>query len=93
MSVRENLIKAKALIADPEKWTKGAFEFRGCYCALGALGMVERGTPAGYSITAMRSLRKALPPHYYSVPTFNDKPSTTHADIMALFDRAIEASE
>lgn len=92
-SVVENLKAAKALIDTPEKWGKGAFEFRGCYCALGALGMAEAGTPAGYSLTGRWALQCALPNTFLSVDAFNDHPDTTHADIMALFERAIAAEE
>ena len=90
-SVRENLIAAKALIDTPEKWCKGAYEHLGCYCALGALGMAEKGSPTRYSLDGMRGLRVWVQLPFTSVSAFNDDPTTTHADVMALFDRAIAA--
>jgi hypothetical protein len=91
-TVRQNLIAAKALIDTPEKWVKGALKTGDCLCAMGAVHAV---LPKNYhgliSDTAQfRALQSALPDGFrWSVPSFNDDPSTTHADIMALFDRAI----
>lgn len=88
-TIRENLIAAKALIDTPEKWGKGSLEPRpGCYCALGALWEVGENSP----LTPERGvLRKYLPAGFHNIPGYNDHPDTTHADIMALFDRAIGA--
>lgn len=88
-STRENLIAAKALIDTPEKWGKGTYEpSPGCYCALGALDAASEGgrwTP----FEVMAALTIALPDSAKDIVAFNDDPNTTHADIMALFDRAI----
>ena len=40
---------------------------------------------------ALLALRAALPPSIAWIPDYNDDPKTTHADILALFDRAIAA--
>ena len=39
-----------------------------------------------------RNIPKVWPRHH-DVPDFNDSPRTTHADVMAMFDRAIEAAK
>jgi hypothetical protein len=98
MTVKDDLIAAKALIDAPDKWTKGIHFSGGRYCAMGAVGAATR-QPHGGSRWAEcdRALIKSAPRHRWRegvdghpVVAFNDDPATTHADIMALFDRAIE---
>mgnify|MGYP001604621475 CR=1 FL=1 len=80
---------AKALIDTPAKWTKGVYtDDKGRRCALGALQSVT-ASEAGRR-RAGRELERALPA-WGSVTHYNDHHS--HADVMALFDRAIEATE
>ena len=102
MTVKENLIAAKALIDTPEKWCQGGpGEVRGgqhTVCAYIAVGYAAyfgahdvyralyRALPWWFRLTAPRWDQKAL-------IWFNDRRQTTHADIMALFDRAIAAAE
>ena len=93
-SVKENLIAAKALIDTPAKWGKGCD--RVCFCALDAASAI----PDAY-IGVRDALKLALPADFepdqsnwnHDVAQFNDEPGTTHADIMALFDRAIAAQD
>ena len=104
MSVRENLIKAKALIEDPKRWGKGDgfIAPRGCFCAESVCHEVAK-TAADYivKLAMWDALEKALPEPWrtknleedMAVHHYNDAPETTHTDIMALFARAIEASE
>ena len=84
----EKLRRAKSLIDTPDKWIKGdrvrVVNNQRCYCAVGALEM------AG---ARFRPLVRALPGGSYTIVDFNDAPTTTHADVMALFDRAIAAEE
>ena len=94
MTVKDDLIAAKALIATPEKWIKGEFERDGCFCARGAIQAVN--LDSSREIDAEEALEAAVPRRarhrskfVSSVSKFNDDPNTTHADIMALFDRAI----
>lgn len=92
-SVKENLIAAKALIDTPEKWLKGKLaNADGCFCAAGALKYAA-GYGAGevWDSPEYRAVRGGIPDTKQEIPSFNDRPSTTHADIMALFDRAIAA--
>lgn len=103
MSVREDLIAAKALIDTPEKWIKGQYADHDCLCALGAARMAFFGSLSGHNRRAdgwsgdhnpvAMALDNALIDKWAaeSVEHFNDHPDTTHADIMALFDRAIAA--
>jgi hypothetical protein len=89
--VVQNLLDARARIANG--WCKGVFltRFSGgvhvSYCALGAIGYTSgcsRNTKEEAWLTT------ALPVGASSVPDYNDSLKTTHADILALFDRAIE---
>lgn len=93
---RDILVKARELIADPAHWTKGEFgrDAHGngivpwlegrkpvCYCSLGAILTVgDSGDEAA------RVLEKHMRD---SITRFNDDPKTTHADVLAAFDRAI----
>ena len=86
MTLGDKLIAAKALIATPEKWGKGKYKHDGRRCALIA---IDHGG-AGYA--GHMALREALPGDFACILAFNDHPDTTHADIMALFDRAIAAA-
>lgn len=92
MSLVDDLIAAKALIDSPEKWTKGFYQsMDGCLCSLGALGMAIGGNPFFPNSVARAALQAEVPQQWgvLSVGAYNDDPDTTHADIMALFDRAI----
>lgn len=93
MSLRDDLKAAKALIDTPQRWTKGVYCNRdGSRCAVGALiAVVDDDTPIEPLRTA---LQRVLPPGCRSMPVgiWNDATSTTHADVMALFDRAILAA-
>lgn len=75
-------------------WTQGRFrevddtEVR--HCAAGAVYAVE-GPGHG---AADRALRAALPPRYdRSTVAFNDEPGRTKAEVVALFDLAIEMQD
>lgn len=89
-TLKENLIAAKALIDKPKKWVKGAFHQGECRCAVGAIGDIldEEGR-----MPALNAVRACLPEGFSALMDFNDAPGTTHADIMALFDRAIAAQD
>lgn len=111
MKTSEVLRRAKAVIADPEKWTQGAFargsadagkSFKDAcsLCAVGAVYAITDDLGVGGKKIFQRvlcCLGSALamsgePPHDFAeVIKFND--THTHAEVMALFDRAIEAAE
>lgn len=93
---------ARKLIADPSKWTKGWFarDAKGvmaslddpqavCFCAIGAIA----ATSATDSETVQALTRQAMARGFASVPDFNDHETTSHADVLALFDAAIAERE
>ncbi len=98
-SVRDVLVKARELIATPDRWTKGAFArteagaivppdrpVAACWCAIGALRRVTGDT--GYR-GAFVELQSAAD---YDLPHWNDAPERTHDEVLAAFDRAIAAA-
>ena len=94
------LTDAKELISDERDWVKGtplAIREDGteAHCAIGACNYVALKSDT-YSFGDLRDaynyLKASLPEDLerQHVATYNDRPETTHDDIMALFDRAIE---
>ena len=70
-----------------------------CFCAYGALDTTaeKSGDLGEAEDRAMHLLDESVPNdfklrHGGGVITYNDDPDTTHADILAVFDRAIEAA-
>jgi len=89
-TVADVLRRAKALIDTPEKWSKGVFGPG--LCVLGAV-YVANGRE-DVSDTHVPWLVKALGlRNGCQVFEWNDAPETTHADVMAAFDRAIALAE
>jgi hypothetical protein len=100
MSLADDLRSARSLIDTPDKWTKPPIPGR--FCAVEAAETAECGG-IGFrlgrldELATYRALKAALPDEggwkaRGSVGAYNDYHRTTHADIMALFDRAIEAA-
>lgn len=97
MNARERLIKAKALIATPDRWCKKhARNFNGQRCALGAIWEADgenwkTSSKAPETEEASNIMVRVVHgDETISVANFNDDPKTTHQDIMAAFDLAIE---
>ena len=99
----EVLRAARALIETPERWCRGAWarsahrrpvlEASAKACSFCALGAVNRVAPSwNLRGQAHGALFHSLP-KFPSVHQFNDARSTTHADILALYDRAIALAE
>jgi hypothetical protein len=98
VSTLEVLRAARAYISDPEHWYKGGYGYRGRSCALGACirmskhswpeaqGALNRAVPDWWRVVSEETCRNPI-------TTYNDRPQTTHADILALFDRAIAVEE
>lgn len=86
MTLADDLRAARALIDSPEKWLKNELRRDGCFCAMGAGLEVKNGA-------VLLAIQGQLPDPYSTIPAYNDLPTTTHADIMALFDRAITDAE
>ncbi|WP_424974222.1 DUF6197 family protein [Dinoroseobacter sp. S124A] len=96
MTTLEVLRAARAHLSDPARWYRGDFcesdwdgpKGQAPCCALGAVGLFACGKGSAYE-----ALQAVLPEPRGSVTFYNDAPSTTHADILALYDRAIAAEE
>ena len=88
---------AKAIIADERDWCKGAerdIDMSGheSFCAIGAINAasVSEDEHGWFGVTdnlAGDRLESAIGQY---IDIFNDDPPTTHADVMAAFDLAIE---
>lgn len=63
------------------------------FCANGAVRRARMLTNANFNIemTALDTLRSACPlaNKWEETPDFNDRPETTHSEVLAVFDRAI----
>jgi hypothetical protein len=102
--VRRVLTTAKALIADPSKWLKGAHKHDDCYCSLGAVSEAAKTLESSAVVAdalyvpARDALADAMfcggDAHgsYDVITSFNDEPARTHEEVMSAFDRAIAAS-
>lgn len=101
MTVKEILIAAKAKIDTPEKWAKNAaaydehgypcdrYEGRAVsWCSLGAIDAVIDPCERHGTWWVREALRDIVG---LSIAEWNDHPDRTHAEVMAAFDRAIEA--
>jgi hypothetical protein len=95
---------ARARLAKPEAWIKDFFALdadeqntpatspRACrWCMLGAVRAEARGCDWQTQADAEDALRAAV--NGWDVDAWNDRGDTTHADVLAAFDRAIEACE
>ncbi len=94
------LDQAKELIRDPKRWTKGRFDHHEgdkpvAWCMVGAIHHVVT-VPRRWDVDgelqlradAVAALKDAIGAG--SVPSYNDEPCRTHAQVMKAFDRAIE---
>lgn len=99
-SPREALERAKAHLRDESVWSRGyiARTAFGAPCmpnarcarawsVRGALHAANTNVDAVFY--AERALLAALPATHRTLGDFNDDPATTHADVLALLDRAI----
>lgn len=95
------LREAKTLIQKSECWIKGDRKRDNAYCILGAVTMTKYGSVVGGKLTIpeVKALADGLPAgatwdgggHPWGgrvAGSFNDRDGTTHADVLALFDRA-----
>lgn len=95
------LTRARALIADPARWTQGDYardangksvlpnsRYAVCWCSVGALRKVTRC--AILPDCAYLALSDGIGSHK-SVHAFND--ASTHEEVLLLFDRAIKKAK
>jgi hypothetical protein len=93
----EILKEARALLAQPGAWTKGAYarDVEGtyvspdnpaavCFCAVGAI----HHAGGGGNVLASQALKLELPKRYSDITHANDSYKTVKP-VLALFDRAI----
>jgi hypothetical protein len=109
MTLSQILRAARETIADPKHWTQGAYardkhgvpvdslRGEGCtFCTFGAVRHVVAKENAEY-FEAEVALDSSVPRDGMGATigaiNFNDAPTTTHADVLALFDRAIARAE
>jgi hypothetical protein len=101
MTILQILIDARALISDEARWTKGTaskFTVEGrdepdCWCWLGAVwhvqnNKIDRSVDVERVMTLVARQRG-----YGNLVMLNDDPATTHADVLAAFDAAIERAK
>ena len=105
MTRYELLTAARAKIDTPQKWCKAALAKnllgKSCrhssesavqYCAVGAIeSLTSRGRFDPVALDAIIALRDALGGG--GLQAYNDRPETKHADIMALYDKAISIAK
>ena len=107
MTTTEILIAARAKIERPQDWIQGRFAVSSlqnkvkptsrrasCWCALGAIAAITREDPNDVNDELYWLLCRAmgLPDNEIAVAAWNDAPGRTHAEVLAVFDRAIEAA-
>ncbi len=104
-TVHDILIRARALIDNPDNWVKEAEEVirpgrPTAYCAMGAIEAACRVYPRPKNgifrdgRVALGLIEAELPAFALGdITDFNDEPAITHADILLLFDRAIARSK
>jgi hypothetical protein len=107
MKTSELLIKARALIANPENWTRMAFarDSEGvsvdelcddavCFCAVGAINRAkaDHGYLGGDN-PPMKLMRGVVSQCFKNslISEFND--TRTHAEVMFLFDKTIAMAQ
>lgn len=98
-TVKKSLAAAKALIDTPEKWAQHSYQTgMGCMCVIGALAKALGHNPLNDTPPDLGAPERALDKAarevgFGNAVHLNDDLRTTHADIMALFDRAIAAQD
>lgn len=92
LATAKALRAARARIDTEAKWCKDRMHMGpDVHCAEGACVYVPAGTYVN-TVNALRAALALMPAMATcdSIMSYNDLPTTTHADIMALFDRAIK---
>lgn len=97
------LREAREVISDPKCWTKGSFAktWYGAnigsdspnavaWCSIGAIRKVCRDEEYVQEATVeLERTTDSMFPEFQCVPEFNDSGNTSHADVMAAFDKTI----
>jgi len=89
MKAHDVLVKARALIADPERWIKKTMkDDEGRMCMVQAIKEVDAIGVGGVDAIMALERYTQMPPS-----KFNDLDKTTHADVIRIFDQAIERTK
>lgn len=104
-TTREVLEQAKQIVL--RGWCQGSYtDGQGNYCLKGAIGLAagvlkDEDGHMGYKTLDLPELRldrdayarvvEQLPEPFESIPTYNDWPETTKADVLVILDKAIAA--
>jgi hypothetical protein len=105
MTPRAHLTAARALISHPAHWIKkssgtkangkpdnsAGFSEAVCFCALGAVWRAGDDCRSSCAETILGEIVRATTP-FSNIVSLNDDPSTTHADVLRVFDAAIAAA-
>lgn len=106
-SVHSTLLAVRELIAVPERWVKGDWarsasgrdvfwgsEKAVCWCIRGAVNLVEQYSPSNsYRAQEKLALMATGKSELMALAEWNDAPQRTHADVLALLDRALEETK
>lgn len=96
------LMRARDKIADPANWGKGMRgpnpvyhrPFHTCCASEAIEDAWKDGSPTEPLMEAYRRLRDGAGlSDKMNIPRWNDAPERTHAEVLAAFDKAIEASK
>jgi hypothetical protein len=90
------LVKARALIADPANWGQGGRASRSNFDSFDVAEALEECGTTNFSARkeAIAFFHKAagVRPLWGKLIEWNDAPQRTHAEVLAAFDKAIEAA-
>jgi hypothetical protein len=94
--LRSGLVKAKHRLSRPESWAKNGGDCTDTFCAITSCNFIGGERECDAYVALWEALPAEAIKHkrdgaLLDVFNYNDDPSTTHADIMALFDRAVSA--
>lgn len=105
MTPRAHLTAARALISHPAHWIKKTSGKKAdgkpdnstnlseavCFCALGAVWRAGGKSRSSRAETILSEIVRTTT-RFDNPVSFNDHPSTTHADVLRVFDAAIAAA-
>lgn len=80
---------------DAEEMALTPVEQASCFCSWGAINAVCGAGEGFVSSAAHTALTHTIwrEARIHGIPSFNDKPTTTHADVLRMFNRAIRHAE
>lgn len=97
------ITKTRELLSDPGRWTKGRYartadglnvsphrEAATCFCLVGAIKRSTANNDQEDSVDDAISATLRSRGFFEGVINFNDRPETTHADVLKLLDETAE---